>query len=402
MKLIETYNGSGFFAQYASSADYDNLGNPLSSYMIESKFGFNNNLITGYNGSGFAGGGGGDDYDVYIVTPTTTQKEVADNSGKALFYKDDDGITYPLTNVIPSVDDKTMFEFKGLENSSTVNTIDLISDPLSNDPISPSSVSSNYLIIGTNFYDYVPLNVSGTYIYNGTADVEEPKHGGEFTVIYVSGDNFALDIKSNFYSPTVAERSAARPLIVNGSEVQWTSEHNEYHIHLTISGLTTIDHNEPPQNASIPYGAATYSNEQYGDLFYTSNAVVYKLKYYNGLKFSATDNSEIELYCLNSKNRHYLLTDEYRYETWSGGPFTISEPIYIPTYADNEDKDLGNLYTHPIEDSGEDCEVNWSLTPVTSYDTGYVLTAAPDAITGLKINGRIYRFPSNNFTYRNI
>ena len=59
MKLIETYNGSGFFAQYASSADYDSLGNPLSSYMIESKFGFNNNLITGYDGSAFAQGGGG-------------------------------------------------------------------------------------------------------------------------------------------------------------------------------------------------------------------------------------------------------------------------------------------------------------------------------------------------------
>lgn len=65
MKLIETYNGSGFYAQYASSADYDSLGNPLSSYMIESKFGFNNNLITGYNGSGFAGesvGGAGGNY----------------------------------------------------------------------------------------------------------------------------------------------------------------------------------------------------------------------------------------------------------------------------------------------------------------------------------------------------
>lgn len=54
MNLIETYNGSGFYAQYSTSADYDSLGNPLSSYMVESKFGFNNNLITGYNGSGFA------------------------------------------------------------------------------------------------------------------------------------------------------------------------------------------------------------------------------------------------------------------------------------------------------------------------------------------------------------
>ena len=400
MKLIETYNGSGFYAQYATSADYDSLGNPLSSYMVESKFGFNNNLITGYNGSGFAGEGGGDS-DIFIVTKTTTQKEVADNSGKALFYKDDNGITYPLTNKIPSVGDKTMFEFKGLENSSTVNTIDLISDPLSNDPISPSSVSSNYLIIGTNYSEYVPLNVSGTYIYNGTSDVQEPKHGGEFNVVYVSGDNFDLDIRSLYYNPTDSGRSATRPIIVNGEEVQWTNEHNAYHIHLTISGLTTIDHNEPPQNASVGCGAALYSNEKYGGLFSISNAVSFSFKNYNGLTFTATDNSDIGIYSVNSNNRH-LSEDEFCYEKWYGGPFTISEPIYVPTFANNEEKDQGYLYTTPIEDSGEDCEVNWVLTPVTSYDTGYVLTAAPDAITGLKINNRIYRFPSNNFTYRNI
>ncbi len=66
MNLIETYNGSGFYAQYASSADYDSLGNPLTSYMVESKFGFNNNLITGYNGSGFAGESVGDAGGAYV------------------------------------------------------------------------------------------------------------------------------------------------------------------------------------------------------------------------------------------------------------------------------------------------------------------------------------------------
>ena len=73
MNLIETYNGSGFYAQYASSADYDSLGNPLTSYMVESKFGFNNNLITGYNGSGFAGEDGRvGNYHVASATVTNT------------------------------------------------------------------------------------------------------------------------------------------------------------------------------------------------------------------------------------------------------------------------------------------------------------------------------------------
>lgn len=348
------------------------------------------------------GSGGQSENDIFIITPTTTQKEIADNSGKAIFYKDNDGVIYPPTEIDDTNPNNVKYEFKGLKDDSTVNQIDFNVNPLTTDPINVTETSSTYLIIGTNYYTSVPLNVSGIYTYNGTSYVQEPKHGGEFTTIKLSGEGFEVDIKSNYYNPTVPERSAARPLIVNGSEVQWVTEHNEYHIHLTINGITTIDHNEPPQNASIGCGAASYSNDQYGLLFYTSNAVVYNMKYYNGLTFTATDNSEIELYCVNSKNRHYIAKYEFCYETWYGGPFTINEPIYIPTYANNEEKDQGYFYNHPEEGSGENCEVNWKLTPVTSYDTGYVLTAAPDAITGLKINDRIYRFPSNNFTYRNI
>ena len=33
MNLIETYNGSGFYAQYADSASYDANGTPLTSYL---------------------------------------------------------------------------------------------------------------------------------------------------------------------------------------------------------------------------------------------------------------------------------------------------------------------------------------------------------------------------------
>ena len=96
MNLIETYNGSGFYAQYATSADnalYDENGTPLTSYqpvssmtayqeagdyysasnqsgfitgvpagtMNESAFEYNgSNKISAYNGSAFAGGGGTD------------------------------------------------------------------------------------------------------------------------------------------------------------------------------------------------------------------------------------------------------------------------------------------------------------------------------------------------------
>lgn len=65
MNLIETYNGSGFYAQYANSALYDVNGTPLTSYltavpvgtMNESAFEYDeNDKISGYNGSAFAGG----------------------------------------------------------------------------------------------------------------------------------------------------------------------------------------------------------------------------------------------------------------------------------------------------------------------------------------------------------
>ena len=93
MKLIETYNGSGFFAQYASSADYDSLGNPLSSYMIESKFGFNNNLITGYNGSGFAGGGGNYHSASATVTNTGTNFTITLSSNNSYVVLDSNDVT---------------------------------------------------------------------------------------------------------------------------------------------------------------------------------------------------------------------------------------------------------------------------------------------------------------------
>ena len=63
--------------------------------------------------------------------------------------------------------------------------------------------------------------------------------------------------------------------------------------------------------------------------------------------------------------------------------------------------DRGYLYSWMIEDSQE-YSITYNLQPVTSYDTGYVLTAENDSITGLNLNGRIYKFSNNNFTYRDI
>lgn len=66
MNLIETYNGSGFYAQYATSADYASNGTPLSAaltvvpdtYLQNTDLTISNNKVTEISGIPLAGGGG--------------------------------------------------------------------------------------------------------------------------------------------------------------------------------------------------------------------------------------------------------------------------------------------------------------------------------------------------------
>lgn len=95
MDLIKDINGSAFYAQYAVSAERDSNGNSLTGYMSEANLGYDsNNKISGYNGSGFAGGGGGSSDAFYIYPGTTTNKEVADNSGKDMYLYHSGSNTY--------------------------------------------------------------------------------------------------------------------------------------------------------------------------------------------------------------------------------------------------------------------------------------------------------------------
>lgn len=65
MNLIETYNGSGFYAQYATSADYASNGTPLSAaltavpdtYLQNTDLTISNNKVTEISGIPLAGGG---------------------------------------------------------------------------------------------------------------------------------------------------------------------------------------------------------------------------------------------------------------------------------------------------------------------------------------------------------
>lgn len=332
--------------------------------------------------------------DIYIVTPTTPQKDIANNSGKGLFYKDDDGQLYPVTKVDDTNPNNVSFEFKGLDDDSSINQINFnITDPLSNDPIVPTSVSSNYLIIGTDYYKSVPLTVTRTQLYGYNGGTGR----GLFNTTVLSGNGIEIDLKSEYYKPNSPSYSAARPIIVNGVEVPWEKRGAEYHITLTIEGKTTINHNEPLNNASVPYGNITFSSTEYGLLF---GLAAFNLNNYNGITFTSTDNVDISACCLNSTTTTSF-NDYYCYDAWHGGPFTINEPIYLPTTVNNIKMDRGYLYSWMIEDSQE-YSITYNLQPVTSYDTGYVLTAENDSITGLNLNGRIYKFSNNNFTYRDI
>lgn len=154
MNLIETYNGSGFYAQYADSALYDANGTPLTSYltavpigtMNESEFEYSGGMITAYNGSAFKAG---DEFPqsateaIETVTANSadwnaTTDTVSSNSGawggSALPISAGPGIKFEMVNdtLVASTDETVLWEnVNGVAPGGTTK-IGTLSEPLSN------------------------------------------------------------------------------------------------------------------------------------------------------------------------------------------------------------------------------------------------------------------------------
>lgn len=177
MNLIETYNGSGFYAQYAASADnalYDENGTPLTSYqpvssmtayqeagdyysasnpsgfisevpagtMNESSFEYSGGMITAYNGSAFKAG---DEFPqsateaIETVTANSgdwnaTTDTVSSNSGvwggSALPISAGPGIKFEMVNdtLVASTDETMLFSGSDAWGYGTIT----LSEPLKN------------------------------------------------------------------------------------------------------------------------------------------------------------------------------------------------------------------------------------------------------------------------------
>ena len=152
MNLIETYNGSGFYAQYADSASYDANGTPLTSYltavpagtMNESSFEYSGGMITAYNCSAFKAG---DEFPqsateaIETVTANSadwngTTETVSSNSGvwggSALPISAGPGIKFEMVDntLVASTDETVLWEQDG--SISALSSIMNLNDDITN------------------------------------------------------------------------------------------------------------------------------------------------------------------------------------------------------------------------------------------------------------------------------
>lgn len=271
MDLIKDINGSAFYAQYAVSAERDSNGNALTGYMSEANLGFDlNNKISGYNGSGFAGGGSDNSNTFTIISGVTTNKEVAENSGKGLLFRDGQGNTYNLAGKT-TYSNYAIYDFRAMtannvckqcrvkiyptaESATTAYTTGYSTLLTTNDTASYASTAytaycdeQGHNIAG--LYNFVSQN-SGSWTGGGGGDTGtsiplridyqfSEQYGSQYTGYGLSSDG------SNFLFTAYDEGYAPTDLYINGNYYQWTYNNGRWEIPHQINGQESIQWSNP-------------------------------------------------------------------------------------------------------------------------------------------------------------
>ena len=277
MQVISGVNNSAFFAQSAysaSPASYDENGNPITGYltavptgtMNESAFGYDSdNKISSYNGSAFAGGGSDNSNTFTIISGVTTNKEVAENSGKGLLFRDRQGYTYNLAGKT-TYSNYAIYDFRAMtagntckqcrvkvyptaESATTAYTTGYTTMLTTNDTVSYASTAytaycdeQGHNIAG--LYNFVSQN-SGSWTGGGGGDTGtsiplridrqfSEQHGSQYTSYTLSSDG------SNFLFTAYDEGHAPADLDINGNNYQWTYNNGRWEIPHQINGQESI------------------------------------------------------------------------------------------------------------------------------------------------------------------
>ena len=269
MNLIKDINGSAFYAKYSVSAECDNNGNPLTGYMSEANLGYDsNNKISGYNGSGFAGGGTDASNTFTIISGVTTNKEVAENSGKGLLFRDGQGYTYTLAgkttySTYAIYDFRTMTAnnickqcrvkvYPTAESATTAYSTGYTTMLTTNDNVNYANTAYTAICdeYGHNIaglYDFVSQN-SGSWTGGGGGDTgtsiplrtdyQVSVYAGSPSISYSlssNGSNFVFTAYDNGYQPN--------DLYINGNGYSWSYNNGRWEIQHQIYGQESVTFN---------------------------------------------------------------------------------------------------------------------------------------------------------------
>jgi hypothetical protein len=270
MDLIKDINGSAFYAQYAVSAERDSNGNALTGYMSEANLGYDsNNKISGYNGSGFAGGGSDNSNTFTIISGVTTNKEVAENSGKGLLFRDGQGYTYNLVGKT-TYSNYAIYDFRAMTANNTCKQCRVKVYPTAESATTAYNTGYSTLLTtndtvnyantaytaycdeqGHNIaglYNFVSQN-SGSWTGGGGGDTgtsiplridyqHSEQYGSTYTGCSLSSDgsNFVFTAYDNGYTPG--------DLNINGNNYQWTYNNGRWEIPHQINGKESIQYSD--------------------------------------------------------------------------------------------------------------------------------------------------------------
>lgn len=266
MDLIKDINGSAFYAQYAVSAERDSNGNALTGYMSEANLGYDsNNKISGYNGSGFAGGGTDASNTFTIISGVTTNKEVAENSGKGLLFRDGQGYTYTLAGKT-TYSNYAIYDFRAMtanntckqcrvkvyptaESATTAYTTGYATMLTTNDNVSYANtaytaINDEYGRSIAGLYDFVSQN-SGSWTGGGgdTGTSIPLRIDYRVSEQYGDGQNTSYSLSSsgaNFVFTAYDQGYQPNDLLINGNNYSWSYNNGRWEIQHPINGQESI------------------------------------------------------------------------------------------------------------------------------------------------------------------
>lgn len=349
-------SGKGVAGEWSYGPSEDAALRAVSSCdMHESAFEYDaNDNISGYNGSAFACGGTDSSNTFTIISGVTTNKEVAENSGKGLLFRDGQGYTYTLAGKA-TYSTYAIYDFRTMTGNNTCKqcrvkvyptatsattayttgytTMLTTNDSVNYANTAYTAMNDEYGRSIAGLYDFVSQN-SGSWTGGGgdtgtsiplRIDYQYAEQYGYQSTSYSlssDGSNFVFTAYDNGYQPN--------DLYINGYNYSWSYNNGRWEISHQINGQESVSWSDP---IGLQYsGQDIIGNLPVGVLSTALNKVVV-----NNLNGSITGN--ISLRYQGSMMPYTSFTGSWSGEiptSYNSYPITAYDVIVGPEYYGND------------------------------------------------------------------